>query len=165
MTFYKTKFLVIMIIAGISFAAMPVSAQKYKTLADTAKLNKEYISFKADIDDLNKQLTDAKGKTADLETKVGSTQDDSKASALESKDQASKATNGNLGDIKKEEKKARKANNQAHDARDAKNDLKDNQEKIKDLTKKIEKKQQQLADLEKQRTAIMGQANTPPVNP
>ncbi|QJD94547.1 hypothetical protein HH214_00990 [Mucilaginibacter robiniae] len=40
-------------------------AQKYKTLADTVKLNAEYKKVNTEITDLNNQLTEAKAKLPD----------------------------------------------------------------------------------------------------
>ncbi|RYE17567.1 MAG: hypothetical protein EOP45_15575 [Sphingobacteriaceae bacterium] len=65
-----------------------VSAQKYKTAADTAKLNKEYSELTTDVAELNAKLAKDQGKTADYQSKVSSTQQDALSAATASKDQA-----------------------------------------------------------------------------
>ena len=44
-------------LVALLFAALPVFSQKYKTVEDTAKLNKEYVKVLNDIADLNAKLT------------------------------------------------------------------------------------------------------------
>jgi len=132
------------------------NAQKYTTVADTPALNKEYRQVSADLAELNKRLTDAQGKTSNLMSKVTTTSQDAQSAAIASEQQASTATNGDLKDLRKEEKKAEKANKKAKDQKDAQKDLKANQKEIKHLNEEISKKQKRLAELDKERDAIMG---------
>ncbi|QEM06518.1 hypothetical protein DIU31_024485 [Mucilaginibacter rubeus] len=141
--------------------AVSASAQKYKTAADTVKLNKEYGEVTLEISKLNSKLIAQQNKTAGYQSKSASTAQDAVTSAQGSKETASTATNGNVGDAKKAMKQARKANNQANDAKDAMDNQKDNVKDMKDLNEKIDRKKQKLADLDKQRAAIM--ALTAPV--
>lgn len=144
----------------IGFAGK-VSAQKYKTAADTLMLNKEYSSVSLDIAKLNIKLVEKKNKIAGYESKSTSTAQDAVTSAKDSKATAATATNGNLDDAKRAMKQARKANNQAVDAKNAMDDQNDNVRDIRDLNEKIEKKQMKLAELDKQKAAIIAKALLP----
>jgi len=135
-------------------------AQKYKTAADTVKLNTEYKGITSDVAELNTKLTNAKNKTSTYQNKATKANDNAQTAAQESKEQASVAAGGNIKDIKKELQKAKKANNEANDAKDASNDQKANEKEIKYLNTQIEKKQNKLAELDKERSAIMLQTNT-----
>ena len=121
---------------GIAFS------QKYKTAADTLKLNKEYSEVALDISKLNVQLADAKNKTAGYASKSSYTAQNATNSAQESKTDAATATNGNLGDAKTAMKQAKKANNEAKGAKSAKDDENDNTKEIDKLNAKIHEKQQ-----------------------
>jgi hypothetical protein len=130
------------------------SAQKYKTAADTLKLNKEYSDVSLDISKLNVKLIEAQNKTNGYQSKSSSTAQDATNSAQQSKTDASTATNGNLGDAKIAMKAAKKADNQAKEAKNAKDDESDNIKTIKKLNDKIAEKQEILAGLDRQRAAI-----------
>jgi hypothetical protein len=68
------------------------SAQKYKTAADTLKLNKEYADVSLDISKLNLQLVEAKDKTAGYVSKSAYTAQSATSSAMTSKNDAAAAT-------------------------------------------------------------------------
>ena len=132
-----------------------VQAQKYKTLSDTVKLNKEYGEITLDIAKLNSKLIAEKNKTVDLQNKTSSTASEAVTSAQDSKNQAAAATSGNTTDTKQAVKDAKKADRKANDAKDAVADEKNNNKRIKKLTDQIEKKQKNLTDLDQQRAIIM----------
>ena len=132
-----------------------VFAQKYKTAADTVKLNKEYGEVTLDIAKLNTNLIEQQNQTAGYPSKATSTASDAVNAAQNSKETAATATNGNLSDAKAAMKQARKANNDAKDANNAKNDQADNVKKINELNEKIAKKQAVLADLAQQKATIL----------
>jgi hypothetical protein len=60
-------------------------AQKYKTAADTIKLNKEYSGVSLDIAKLNYKLIEAKNKTEGYKSKSASTAEGASMSAQKSK--------------------------------------------------------------------------------
>lgn len=140
-----------------------VSAQKYKTAADTVKLNKEYGEVNLELAKLNASLIQEQNKTSGYQSKSASTTEDAVASAQRSKETASTATNGSEADAKTAMKQARKASNQAGDAQDAKNNQANNGKKIEAFQEKIAKKLAILADLRKQKADILARlAGTTP---
>src|ERR1700733_4838758 len=74
--------------------------QKYKTMSDTTRLNKEYGEISLEVAKLNTKLIEEKNKTADYHSKTSSTAGDAVATAQASKDQADVATSGNTTDTK-----------------------------------------------------------------
>lgn len=93
---------------------------------------------------------------------MSSSNQDAVNSAQDSKEQAAKASDGNLSQLRKEAKLARKANNRSGDAKDALDNQKDNKKDIEKLTAKIEKKQKRIAELDQMRSAITSGSATAP---
>ena len=151
------------ILTGLLFTTVAYS-QKYKTMADTTRLNKEYGEISVEISKLNTQLLEEKNKTADFHSKTSSSAQDAAATAQASKDQADVATSGNTTDTKKAVKDAKSADKKANNAKDAVSDEKDNNKKIQKLTAQIEQKQKLLRDLDSQRAAIMAGSSSTPVS-
>lgn len=137
--------------------SLTADAQKYKSLSDTTKLNKEYGEISLDMSKLNTRLINEKNKTAEFQQKTASTASDAVTSGQNSKSQAAEATSGNTTDTKKAVRDAKRADRQANNAKDAAADEKKNSKRIDELTAKIEKKQKQLDKLDIQRAAIMAQ--------
>jgi chromosome segregation ATPase len=137
------------------FSASAVYSQKYKTAADTGKLNKEYVEVSNDIAELTSKLTIAQNNLPGYRAKAGEATSDARNSANESSEQASKATNGDLGDAKSAKKKANKAYESAGDARDADNKVKEQDKKIEKLNSQLQKKQERLRELNDMRVTIM----------
>lgn len=129
--------------------------QKYKTMSDTTRLNKEYGEISLEVSKLNTKLIEEKNKTADYRSNTSSTAGDAVATAQASKDQADVATSGNTTDTKKAVVDAKNADKKANDAKDAIADEKKNNKKIKELTAQIDQKHKLLRDLDSQRAAIM----------
>lgn len=129
-------------------------SQKYKTAADTVKLNKEYVEVSNDIAELTSKLTIAQNNLPGYQSKAGEATSDAQNTANESKDQAAKATNGDLGDAKSAKKKANNAVDKAEDAKDANNKTKDQEKKIAKLSSQLQKKQNRLKELDDMRSAI-----------
>ena len=129
-------------------------SQKYKTVEDTARLNKEFVKVNNDIADLSAKLTIAKNNLPGYQTKAVNAGTDAQNAAATSSNQASKATNGDVADAKKAKRKARKAYNEAKDSRSANNNVSDQENKITRLTLQINKKQQRLQELNVMRSAI-----------
>ena len=155
MKFIKIKnWSALLLMTVIILSAFKAQAQKYKTAADTVKLNKEYAGVQQDITNLKAKLDKANGKTSDYQSKVTSSSQSAATAAQDSKSQAATATNGKLNDVKKEERMAKKASTDANDAKNAQNDEKNNQKDIKKLNAEIEKKQKRLSDLDAMRTSI-----------
>jgi chromosome segregation ATPase len=133
---------------------LPAFSQKYKTVEDTAKLNKEYVKVLNDIAELNAKLTIAQNDLPGYQAKAKDANDDAATAAAASSDQASKATNGSVKDAKKAKRKANKAYGEAKDSKSAKGKLSDQENKITRYKLDIKKKQQRLEELDIMRTAI-----------
>jgi hypothetical protein len=147
------------------FITTAAHAQKYKTFADTTRLNKEYGEISLEISKLNTKLQEEKNKTADFHSKTSSTAGDAVATAQASKDQADVATNGNTSDTKKAVADAKAADKKANNSKDAIADEKKNGKRIAELTAQIDQKQKLLRDLDSQRAAIMASSPTLTVPP
>jgi hypothetical protein len=137
-----------------TIASLPVLAQKYKTGADSIKLNKELVEVNNDIAELTAKLTIAQNNLPGYYSKADKAVLDAQGTAQKSSDQASKATNGDLDDAKSAKKKAKKAANDAEDADDAKGNAKDQEKKIDKLMSELQKKQKKQRELEDMRTTI-----------
>src|SRR3954470_11745248 len=90
-------------------SGLPVFAQKYKAASDTVKLNKEYVDVSNDIAEMTSKLTIAQNNLPGYHTKASDAASDAQSSADESRQSASKATNGDLSDAKSAKKKAGQA--------------------------------------------------------
>ncbi len=145
--------LVLMCIAAIG--VLTSFGQKYKVAADTVKLNKEYADVTKNIAEQTVKLTEAQNLLPVYQAKATSEASQAQAAAEESSHEASKATNGNMSDIKRAKKRASTAVNQAEDARDAQNKVKDQNKKIEKLNKDLQKNQKRLQDLDAMRSSIM----------
>ena len=155
MKFIKVKdWSAVALMTVIIFSAAIAQAQKYKTAADTVKLNKEYAGVQQDITKLKAKLDKANSKTSGYQAKVTSSGQDAASAEQASKSQAATATDGKMNDVKKEERMAKKANDDANDAKDAGKDEKNNEKEIKKLNAEIEKKQKRLSNLDAMRTSI-----------
>lgn len=145
----------VFLLAGLAlFFASTVYSQKYKTAADTVKLNKEYVEVSNDIAELTSKLTIAQNNLPNYHAKAGEATADAESSANASNKQASRATNGDLSDAKSAKKKANKAYSNAQNASDADNDIKTQDKKIAKLTAKLQEKQDWLRELDDMREAI-----------
>ena len=152
----KVKFILPAIV--LVTLSSPVFSQKYKTASDTVKLNKEFVQVSNDIADLTSKLTIVQNNLPGYHAKAGEAASDAQKSANESSQQASKVTNGDLGDAKSAKKKAGQALNRAEDAKDANNKIKDQDKKLSKLSDQLQKKQERLQELKEMRLAIR---NTP----
>lgn len=138
----------------LTFPAVSAFSQKYKTIDDTVKLNKEFIKVSNDIADLNAKLTIAQNGLPGYQTKARDANSDAMDAATASSDQASKATNGSVKDAKRAKRKARQAYNEARDSRSAKGKVDDQENKITRYQMDIKKKQQRIDELAVMRAAI-----------
>ena len=136
-------------------------SQKYKTIADTAKLNQEYAQVSKDIADLTTQLNDAKSKQAALQSKAGDVTSSASNALNASDEQATKATSGSVKEARRAKRKAKHAVHAAKDARNARDDSKDQDKKVEKLTKELDKKQKQLEELDGMRTSILSASAQP----
>src|ERR1043165_4381269 len=100
---------------GLLFSGISVYSQKYKTIEDTQKLNKEFVTVANSIADLNAKLTIAQNDLPGYQLKASDANNDAVKAASISSDQASKATNGNIRDARTAKRKARKAYGEAKD--------------------------------------------------
>jgi hypothetical protein len=136
------------------FPALSVCAQKYKSVEDTVKLNKEYVNLLNDMADLGSKLFIAQNDLPGYQSKVKGAGIDVVDAAESSSNQASKATSGKVSDAKKAKRKANNAYNEAKDLRTAKKKLSNQEDKITRYQLNLKKKQQRLADLDLMRVAI-----------
>jgi len=132
-------------------------AQKYKSPADTGKLNVEYAKVQNKIADLTSKLSTAQTDLPALQTKAVNAGNDAQTTAAISDTSATKARSGNLQDSKDAKKNADNAYNKAKDARTANNNVGKQNEKIKKLTADLAEQRQNLKDLEVMRAAILAQ--------
>ena len=153
---------IILLVALLTFSFSAFS-QKYKTLADTVKLNKEYLSVTNDIVNLQAKLEIAQNELPVLKSKAASAHKTSKISAEESSKQASKASNANLDELKEADKKASRALKDSYSAKSADDDVKDMEEKIISLDEKVKSKQKRLAELESMRSTILNVFHATPI--
>ena len=147
--FYSPWFLLLLFVFSTT-----AFSQKYKSASDTMKLNKEWVEVSNDIAELTAKLTIATNNLPGYHSKSEKAITDAQGTAQQSSDQASKATNGDLGDAKSAKKKAKKALNDAEKSSDAKDDIKDQEKKIDKLTSQLQKKQKTLDELNEMRNAI-----------
>ena len=137
--------------------SVSVSAQKYKTPADTVKLNQEYVKVNNDIADLTAQLTIAQNNLPGYQNKATAATATAQTSATTSRNSSSRATDGNISDSKSARNDAADAYDKAKDSRSANNNVGKQDEKIRKLKADLNKKQQRLKDLDVMRAAIYAQ--------
>ena len=153
------KIIHLMCLMFVLLSSMPAFSQKYKSVEDTVKLNKEYVNLQNDMADLNAKLTIAQNDLPGYQSKVRGANNDAADAANASSNQASKATNGKVSDAKTAKRKANKAYNEAKDLESAKKKLSNHEDKITRYQLDIRKKQQRLADLDLMRVAIFGKVS------
>ena len=134
--------------------APPATAQKYRSIDDTAKLNKEYLNVSLDIIDLNEKLQKAESDLSDYQSKAAGANKTAENAAAASSDQASKATNGSVKDARTAKRRAKKAYREAKDSRSAEGKLSSQEDKIRDYREDIKKKQDRLLALDAMRAKI-----------
>ncbi len=132
-------------------------AQKYKSPADTGKLNLEYVKVQNDIADLTSKLSAAQNDLPGYQTKAVNAGNSAQTAAALSDTSATKARSGNLQDSKDAKKNADDAYSKAKDARTANNNVGKQSEKIRKLTADLKEKRQRLKDLDVMRADINAQ--------
>lgn len=137
--------------------SMSSYAQKYKTPADTGKLNAEYVKVQNNIADLTSKLSTAQSELPAYQTKAVNAGNDAQTAAAISDTSATKARSGNLQDSKDAKKNADNAYSKAKDARTANNNVGKQNEKIRKLTADLKEQRQKLKDLDVMRAAINAQ--------
>jgi chromosome segregation ATPase len=148
----KTMFLMPVLLAVM--AGSPAFSQTYKTMADTAALNKEYTAVSKNVTDLTAKLNKAQSDLPGYQKKADATTADAQSSAVETSSKASNATNGDVQDARKAKKAARRSVRDAKDARKAAQNLDDQNKKIARLSAELDKKQQRLKELDAMRASI-----------
>jgi len=132
-------------------------AQKYKSPADTGKLNVEYAKVQNNIADLTAKLNTAQSGLPGYQTKAVNAGNNAQTAAATSDTSATKARSGNLQDSKDAKKNADDAYNRAKDARTANDNVGKQNEKIRKLTDDLKEQRQRLKDLDVMRAAIYAQ--------
>jgi hypothetical protein len=137
--------------------SMSSYAQKYKSAADTGKLNVEYAKVQNSIADLTAKLNTAQSGLPDYQTKAVNAGNNAQTAAATSDTSATKARSGNLQDSKDAKKNADAAYDKAKDARTANDNVGKQNEKIRKLTDDLKEQRQRLKDLDVMRAAIYAQ--------
>ena len=132
-------------------------AQKYKTTADTGKLNVEYVRVQNRIAEITAKLATAKSTLPEYQTKALNAGNTAQTATASSNASSSKATSGNLQDSKDAKKSADNAYNKAKDARSADNNVDKQNEDIRKLTDELKVRRQRLKDLDQMRATIFAQ--------
>ena len=128
--------------------SQPTNAQKYKTSADTVRLNQELLTLRNDIAELTSKLTVAQNNLPNYHNKASNASSEAQSTALENSKQASKANGGDVGDARRAEKRAKRALRGAKNARSADEKVKGEEKRIEKLTADIQKKQEKLQSYE-----------------
>jgi len=139
---------------SIMLSGISAFSQKYRSIDDTANLNKEYVNVSNDIVALNAKLSIAQNDLPGYQAKAKEAYNDAANAASVSSNQANKATNGSVGDAKTAKKKAGKAYNEAKDSRAANKKVSEQENKITRYKLNIKKRQQRLEELDVMRAAI-----------
>lgn len=131
-----------------------VTAQKYKTPADTIKLNKEYLTVSNDIADLSARLTQAQNDLPGIRERAGEAGANAQDAADHSSDRADKATDGSVKDAKRAKRSAKTAYKKAKTSRSADANVRSQEKKIAKLSAELARRQKRLAQLDEMRAAI-----------
>jgi len=141
-------------VVALSLPALSAFSQKYKTVEDTAGLNKEYVKVTNSIVELNAKLEIAQNDLPGYQSKAKKADQDATEAANSSSNQASKVDGGDVSDARTAKKRAGKAYHEAKDARSANKKVNDQEDKITRYKLDIRKKQQRLEALDVMRAAI-----------
>ncbi len=137
-----------------TMAGLSSFCQSYRTVADTAALNKEYLKVSSDIADLAVKLNKAQSDLPHYTKKADNATTIAQNTAMETTDKASAATNGSVKDARKAKREAKKSVRDAKSSRKAGNNLDDQDKKITNLSGELAKKRDRLRELDAMRVAI-----------
>ncbi len=144
--------------ALLFFVAMLVTsaatAQKYRTAADTIKLNKEYLQVTEDVSSLTLKLSEAQSDLPGIVARAGSAENKAQSAADNSSNRANDATDGGVNDARKAKRSARTAYKKAKASQSADNNVKKQEQKIEQLGKQLARKQKRIKELEEMRSII-----------
>lgn len=146
--------LTIITISAFFLTSTSAYSQKYKTAADTIRLNNEYNKLTTAIADLNMQSIASSENLKKYQGNVDSKNKEAQSSAESSSNQASKATNGSVKEARRSKKKANAAFSDAKKSRDATDRMNSEEKKLKRINNNLQKKQERLKELERMRAAI-----------
>lgn len=146
---------IILIGSLILLGVLHAGAQQYKTLADTASLNKEYASVSNEITGLTTRLDAANNKLSNYQEKANESATDARQSASSSSVGAQNAINGTVKEARRAKRKARKSVKAAKHARSTNAEYKDQQQDIEAMTDQLNRKKDRLASLDLMRKNIM----------
>jgi len=132
-------------------------AQKYKTSADTGKLNVEYAKVQNNIAGINAKLAANQSGLPAYQTKASNAGNTAQTASETSTASTNKAKSGNLQDSKDAKKSADNAYDKAKDAKSANNDVGKQNEKIRKLKEDLRQQRQRLKDLDAMRADIHAQ--------
>ena len=138
-------------------AGVPVFSQTYKTMADTAALNKEYVKVNKNIADLKVQIAKTQEEQAKYTLKSTKASNNAQSIAASAANRAADATSGNVKDARRAKKDARRSLHKAKDARKADSNREVENKRLIKLNGDLEKNENRLNDLNTMRSSIMGQ--------
>lgn len=131
--------------------------QVYKTAEDTVKLNKEFKDVSNDIANLTAKLEVAQNNMPGIKSKATTAETTAQEAAVNSSEQADKATRGGVKEARKAKRNSKKAYREAKDARSANENVGDQGNKIASLKGQLAKKEERLSQLTAMRTAIFSE--------
>lgn len=151
------KKVILLFLLMLTVASLPVFSQTYKTMADSAALNKEYLKVTKNIADLKVQLAKTQEEQAKYTLKADKANSDAQSTAASTAKRAAEATGGNVKDARRAKKDARRALHEAKDSRKAGDNLVEQNKKLARLNGDLEKNENRLTELDSMRHSIMGQ--------
>ena len=134
-------------------------AQKYKTAADTGKLNAEYVKVQNNIAGITAKLATEQSGLPEYQTKAKNAGNLAKTATETSNASSAKASSGSLQDSKAAKKSANEAYDMAKDASSANDNVGKQNEKIRKLNEDLRQERQRLKDLDAMRTAIAARSH------
>ncbi|MFI5160999.1 MAG: hypothetical protein ACHQHN_06955 [Sphingobacteriales bacterium] len=134
--------------AFYSKASQRLTADTTKT--NDPKLNKKIMSLKGDLTEYQTRLAKVQAQLPTDSVALVNATAKANDALKTSRKAANNAVGGDLSDAKTAEKKAKKASNAKDDAHDAEKQLKDDRKDIIKYTKKIQKTQKKIDDLNAQ---------------
>ncbi len=130
-------------------------AQRYTTVSDTFRLNKEYSKTSLEIVNLNQKLIEEKQNLEKYKIKAEAASKEASEATSNSSSQAASMSEGNIADAKKNKRKADRAYTKMKASSNAQNKVKSSEKKIEQYEALLSKKSERLVKLDEMRSKIM----------
>ncbi len=153
------KMITLCLTAFMLSAGSSIYAQTYKTIADSAALNAEYLKVNNDITILTASLDKAKSDQDKEAKRAANATADAQSTADKTSDKADNANGSSVKDAKRAKRQARRSVKDAKQARHAESNLDDANKKVEKLTSQLQKKQDRLKELDNMRVSLGMNAN------